>query len=416
MKKIYFAAALGLSSLLFPACSSELEETGAPATATPQVTNASTVAFPEDDGAEYLNPSPIGPLTRPQENLMKLLNKFDEEKALDLGRLNITSDEYNEIAAFTADLVKDAESNEAKYQTIYNWVKENIKFADNGANNDPYPVFTSRQGVCEGFAGLLKVMLISQNIPTLSVNGLLMGMGHAWNYVCVDGQWYVSDALNGYNYKMEQYASYNFLSPSVIDIPVFEDDDFVYTYSEYNLNVARIKSTKTQVVIPFSVNGLRITSLNPTAAVPAEVQELYIGKNIETLGTGIMGLREYGSQLIAVYADPASTKFYSYEGALYQGSSAYAYLVYVPPFLDFLKLMPMEKAEKNIVFDQPGLQTIEFAEGTKVIEAWAVEKCPNLHRAYVPKDTEIEENAFDGVADDFEIIRGSSTGIHKVKL
>jgi hypothetical protein len=50
------------------------------------------------------------------------------------------------------------------------------------------------------------------------------------------------------------------------------------------------------------------------------------------------------------------------------------------------------------------------------IEAYAVENCPKLRRAYVPEDTEIAPNAFYSVHPDFEIIRGDLTCIPEITM
>ena len=70
-----------------------------------------------------------------------------------------------------------------------------------------------------------------------------------------------------------------------------------------------------------------------------------------------------------------------------------------------LELMPMEVMEKNTVYNQEGLQEIVIAKGTKSIEAWAVENCPNLKVAYIPESTQVDENAFYSVHKDFRIVR-----------
>jgi hypothetical protein len=51
------------------------------------------------------------------------------------------------------------------------------------------------------------------------------------------------------------------------------------------------------------------------------------------------------------------------------------------------------------------LETLIVPAGTSKIEAFAIENCPNLRKAYVPSATTIEENAFSGVHSTFQIIR-----------
>ena len=80
-----------------------------------------------------------------------------------------------------------------------------------------------------------------------------------------------------------------------------------------------------------------------------------------------------------------------------------------------VELMPMETMYKNTIYRHDGVEVLIVAPGTKKIEAWGVENCPNLKIAYVPEDTEIENNAFTGVHPDFQIIRGDFTNIPEIR-
>lgn len=107
-------------------------------------------------------------------------------------------------------------------------------------------------------------MCHTQGIPCACVNGDLVPLGaHAWNYVYVDGDWYVSDATNGHDYKAADLSSYeNSLIPQRMDFVVLEDDKCEYTYENRYLNVKSIKpTTSTSFTVPYSVNGLRVMLL-----------------------------------------------------------------------------------------------------------------------------------------------------------
>jgi hypothetical protein len=80
-----------------------------------------------------------------------------------------------------------------------------------------------------------------------------------------------------------------------------------------------------------------------------------------------------------------------------------------------VELMPMEKIYKNTLYDHSGVEVLIVAPGTKKIEAWGIEKCPNLKIAYVPKDVEIDKNAFADVHSSFLIIRGDYTNIPEIR-
>lgn len=257
----------------------------------------------------------------------------------------------------------------------------------------------------------MKVMLLTQGIPVLVANGYCYGMGHAWNYTYCGGKWIICDATNKGSFSADAFSTYTHLSPVRADIVLFEDENYVYEYFDYALNISIVKKGDEQTVLPYSANEIRVTSFNPHEPLPENIQELYIGKNIESLGTDIIGLTDAGQNLVAVHVDETNTRLRSHEGAVYQKNGTSNYLYYVPGKLEMHKLLPMETVEKNTIYDQPGLKAIEFAEGTKRIEAYAVENCPKLEKAYVPREAVIETDAFYRVSPKFEIIRGNSTGI-----
>ena len=70
-----------------------------------------------------------------------------------------------------------------------------------------------------------------------------------------------------------------------------------------------------------------------------------------------------------------------------------------------IELLPTKTIGKNTIYDHNGVEEIVIAEGTTSMEAWAVEKCPNLKVAYIPESTQVHENAFYNVHPDFKIIR-----------
>ncbi len=57
-----------------------------------------------------------------------------------------------------------------------------------------YGVLVNGMAVCEGYAKAMKLMLDRVNIPSLVVAGYSKGERHAWNIVCLDGEYYHVDA------------------------------------------------------------------------------------------------------------------------------------------------------------------------------------------------------------------------------
>ena len=190
--------------------------------------------FPESDGSKDLPSSHI-------QKVSKLLKAVGPEVGRQKGYYKLTDAQFQEIKAFTDDLVAGETEDLKVYRTIFNWVTANIRYSYE-TDNEPYNVFKMKKGVCQGYANLLHVMLQSQNIPVVIVNGMLNPVGgHAWNYVYVDNDWYVSDPTNGNDYKMLLATSYSHLVPHSMDARLFETDEFVFSYKETRLNLSKVK-------------------------------------------------------------------------------------------------------------------------------------------------------------------------------
>ena len=56
-----------------------------------------------------------------------------------------------------------------------------------------------------------------------------------------------------------------------------------------------------------------------------------------------------------------------------------------------VKLQPIERLEKNVIARHNSIEQLILVPGTKVMESYAVESCPNLKRVYLPNDCENAE-------------------------
>ncbi len=373
-----------------------------------------SVGFPTPDKSTSLVYSPgwDGNKTKLGKNAHDLLLKAGTECADTLGRAQITDEQYQEIKAFTDNLVKGLTTQKAIYDKCFNWITSNIEYKfeyDNGkpVNNDAYPVFTTKRGICQGFANLLLVMLHGQGVPALVTNGYIPEGGHAWNYVNCDGTWYVSDPTNGRQHKMNEYNAWaSIFMPTSLDVALFKDEKFWYNYTESRLNVCRIESENEVVSVPYSIEGFKISLLNPTYVSP-NVREVYVGDNIESfadIASGyIVGLKAYAPGLEYVHVDPNNKVFKSHEGVVY--SKENNMIVVIPSAMKILKMLPLEKIEKGLIDHAKAIEEIHIAEGTKSIEAYAVSDCPNLKVAYIPQSTEVSSAAFYNVNKNFQIVR-----------
>ena len=363
-----------------------------------------TPEFPVADNSTALD------VANPAKSVRTLLQKAGTACTDTLGRVTITDSEYATIKAFTDNLVSGLVDQYDIYIKCYDWVRTNVSYADGAyVDNSPYPVFIERKAVCQGYANLLFIMLHSQGVPAMVVNGMLEPLGgHAWNYVNCDGLWYVSDPTNSRSFKIADMAGYaegnNKWLPWSMDVVLFKDNNCWYDFLDRRLNVCKVVSDESVFIVPYSVEGIKITSFNPTSELPANVRELYIGANIDYFGeNNSEGLKRFAPNVEYAHVDPKNTEFRSYEGVVYQSWAPVP--VYIPAAMKRLVLMPMEKMEKNTIYNQQGLEELVIAEGTKTLEAWAVENCPNLKVAYIPEATVVDGNAFYSVHKDFKIIR-----------
>lgn len=367
--------------------------------------------FPTGDGSPRLNPYDT------QNTASSLLKSAGIACTDTMGRIVITNAEYQEIKQFTDNLVKGLTTQKAIHDKCFNWITSNVKYGteySDGSyvNNDPYPVFTKKIAVCQGYSNLLFTMLHSQGVPVLVTNGYLNGYGvfggHAWNYVNCDGTWYVSDPTNGGIFTMSNTSSYSHLIPQSFDVMLFEKDGCQFDYNEAHLNICSVTTKSKYFVTPYSVGDYMVTSFNPTVDLPANVRELYIGKNIETFGINRVGLNYHGGNVEYIHVDPEHPSLRSYKGVVYELNSDEP--KYIPAGMKTIELLPMKSIGKNLIYGNNNVEVVVVAEGTQSIENWAFEKCPNLKLAYIPEGVQVAENAFFNVHPDFLIIRGSYPG------
>lgn len=418
MKKNFYFMSFLLSAGLLASCSNDQNsaEDILPDNQQEQTILTPTRAFPEDDGAEKLISMP------PAARLYALLEGADSSFYTSPANYEIASFQYEEIKEFTDELCADRPTDNHKYRAIYDWVRKNVQYEH--SSNEPYDVFYTKTGICQGYANLMNVMLLSQGIPVINANGFMVtessAFGHAWNYVRRGGKWYLSDATNSIEHLASDLNEYqNTFIPRSADGNFLENEEFAFNYNYEHLNLNEVKSCATDaLVVPFSVtlnNGKKyqITSFNPTAELPSNIREIYIGANITSIGQeNNFGLKLHAPNVEAAYVDEANSELKSHAGVVY---SAWAEVpLYIPSAMKKVYLLPTKMMDKEHIANHEGIEEIYVAEGTESIGDWAVENCPNLKVAYVPMNIEISENAFTRVHEDFQIVRQDMTGIKDV--
>lgn len=415
MKSFYLALGTALvASASFLACTSETPEefvANQPATTASLITvkDYDASLFPVPDKSNY--PNNDGRFA-----LNSLLPKIDKEKCFDMSKLEITEEHYQTIKTFANSLLRNCTSDAEKVKAVYDWARTNIKYGQ--MPNDPWSVFQNRKGVCHGYANICRVMLFSQHIPSVTVFGWYVNAGaHAWSYAYDGQKWVVFDATNGGYYTMSAPDTYKHLVPETADIDLFEDDNFVYEYSEKNLNVSQVKKATDVLVIPFSINNFRVGMFCPKSSIPTSVRTIYLGSNIKSLGEGVVGLSQNRSFDNMVHVDPTNKFIGSEDGVVYRRNAQrqLTTILYVPTYKPVLKLIPMEVVSKNTIYNCENLEEIVIAEGTTRLEAYAIENCPNLKKVYVPENCELHADAIYQCGDQWEVIRGNTTGIQRIK-
>ena len=412
MKKHYLLMALCAGALL-TSCNKENETANLLHEKAEENVYTATRTFTEPvEGAIDLSA-----MTSTNKRLRDLLDKAGPGIIQSLGAMNITDEQYNEIAEYTDSIVKSDTTQTMKYKTIFNWIVKNIKYEFN--DNDPYPVFKNRKAICQGYSNLLTVMCYSQGIPTVVVNGFLSQMGHAWAYTCPDSTWIVSDPTNNGSFTMKSYGKYGHLSPMTADVNIFMDEIAVYNYADYLLNIKEIHSNSNPLTVPYSTNGFVVNSFNPTVELPEEITEIYIGQNIITLGNSDennVGLVNKGQCLKAAYVDENNKTLMDHKGIVYKRNGGNPLLYYIPGAMTFVELLPMEVVEKGLICNHMNVEEIYFPEGTKRIESFAIEKCPKLKRIYIPVDAEIAKDALYQISQPVDIVRGAPSGITNITM
>ncbi len=125
-----------------------------------------------------------------------------------------------------------------KVRAIYVWVAENIRYdldalePGNGLsmrqrseNQQSTNVLASRKGVCEGYANLFNDLCQAAGVEAEFVSGIIRDhegniptIGHAWNIVRVDGEWFPVDNTWGAGEVDERQGKF---------VPVFNEKYFL---------------------------------------------------------------------------------------------------------------------------------------------------------------------------------------------
>lgn len=111
---------------------------------------------------------------------------------------------YNSAKSVLRQIVSNDMTDYDKVVAIYDWLVTNITydhalldvaFEDSSKYYGYYPegIFFNKIAVCAGYSSAFSIMCAIEGIPSRSVGG----SGHAWNKVCIGGEWFSLDPTNG---------------------------------------------------------------------------------------------------------------------------------------------------------------------------------------------------------------------------
>lgn len=355
-----------------------------------------------DPKISYIENDAIELNKNPAANTRKLVEDIPPGHALFLVPEEVTTAQLEEIKKATNRIVQGATTQEQKYRKIFNWLGADIKYET--SDNNAYAVYKNRKAVCQGYANLLKLMCYTQNIPAFVAGGYLYANGsriggHAWNYVNIDGSWWVSDPTNKNDYKMEHLSRYEYqLEPHVLYIDLYENNDFIIGYKDARLSLIEVKAQAPErFFVPFSYNGYKLSSFDPSKLIPANVKEVILNKNITSIGNieeRISGLvnSHNGRNLNAIYIVEDNPVFKSVGHVIFKKSDKS--MIFALERAEEIVLQTGKRFGKNIILGLENLKKLTFPSTAQTIESYAVEKCPNLIEVIIPKGCKYESDSF----------------------
>lgn len=394
MRKRLYTLLCGTSLLALTACESSLnnveEEAAAQTSAlTVRLSESQDALFAESDGAQRYSTrySSAG-------GFQLMLRQADDNIGTTLGQVEIEEDEYEDIAAEVEAITEGKTTELAKYQAIFNWIVSNVKYDNQGRNTGQtaYNTYTMQLANCQGYSNLMHVMCHAAGLPCINVNGYLsmggMFAGHAWNAVKIGRNWRICDTTNNQEWLATATSSYEkMLYPELTDETLIADDNFDYGWHNGRVSILRIKTTDEKVTIPYSVKGtMQIENVNPVAALPESVRELYIPASVQLLGVeGEQNLNLYGTHLRAIHVKEDNPYLYSENGVVYTGGGGYYDLYYIPKGIEWVILSDkLTVLGKNAIANLPVVSGLSIPQTVTEIGPSAVENCPNLRLIYAP--------------------------------
>lgn len=168
---------------------------------------------------------------------------------------------FNEKVASIIKNIPDTVSDIEKEKQIYDYLQDNIVYDNDAAvlatgpyngvvphAYDAYGAACGGNAVCEGYAELFQYLCYCVGINATQIYGTSMGVGHMWNAVCIENEWYMLDVtwddsgnagLNCYQYfnlTTTQMEADHTLGTTSIKVPSCNSTTYAF-YNHYAMYV-----------------------------------------------------------------------------------------------------------------------------------------------------------------------------------
>lgn len=131
---------------------------------------------------------------------------------------------------FAGISINDSDYEKAKY--VYELLALKTDYVENAENSQNIiSVFIKRQTVCQGYACAVQYLLEQLGVQSMIVSGKALGEPHAWNLICLDGEYYYMDATwgnNGYRNKEgveTSFIDYNYMAMTTAEMQMGHEPD-----------------------------------------------------------------------------------------------------------------------------------------------------------------------------------------------
>ena len=126
--------------------------------------------------------------------------------------------------------INDTDYEKAKY--VYELLALNTDYVENVPDSQNIlSVFLRQQTVCQGYACAVQYLLGQLGIESAIISGTARGEPHAWNLICLDGDYYYMDATwgnNGYRNKEGEetsFTDYNYMAMTTAEMQMGHQPD-----------------------------------------------------------------------------------------------------------------------------------------------------------------------------------------------